>query len=77
MNIGSSRAEACLALLAAYAAFRNSVPAASWPGIALMVAVQQAVMLARAGARLALWGAFFDLEAELAVDPAAARSSNG
>jgi hypothetical protein len=34
-------------------------------------------MLARAGSRLALWGAYFELEAAAPVDPAAARSSNG
>ncbi len=45
--------------------------------IALMAAVQQAVMLARAAARLALWGVYFELEAADPVDPAAARSSNG
>lgn len=77
LGLWSVYALACLALLAAYAAFRSTAPASSWPGIALMVACQQAVMLARAGARLALWGAFFELDTAAAVDPAASRSSDG
>lgn len=77
LGLWSAYGLACLGLIAAYAAFRNAVPAASWPGIAVMLAVQQAVMLARALLRLALWGAFFELQASAPVDPAAARSSNG
>lgn len=43
-------------VLAAYLAFRSVVPAGTWAGIVLMVAAQQAFMLARAGLRVALFG---------------------
>jgi hypothetical protein len=42
-------------VLALYLGLRSLVPAASWPGIVLMIVVQQAVMLARAGLRVALF----------------------
>jgi hypothetical protein len=42
--------------LAVYLAFRSVVPAGTWAGIVLMVAAQQAFMLARAGLRVALFG---------------------
>jgi hypothetical protein len=40
---------------AVYVTFRNLVPASTWVGILLMVAAQQAVMLARAALRVALF----------------------
>ncbi len=46
-----------LLVLAAYLAFRSLVPADTWAGIVLMLAAQQVVMLARAGLRVALFGA--------------------
>src|SRR5262249_24092148 len=42
-------------VVALYVAFRNLVPARTWLGILLMLAAQQAVMLARAGLRIALF----------------------
>jgi hypothetical protein len=42
-------------VVAVYVAFRNLVPARTWAGILLMFVAQQAVMLARAGLRIALF----------------------
>jgi hypothetical protein len=42
-------------VLAVYVTFRNIVPASTWAGILLMLVAQQAVMLARAGLRVALF----------------------
>lgn len=44
-----------LGVLAAYLAYCNRFPATRWRLILAMVAVQQAVMLARAGLRVGLW----------------------
>jgi len=77
LGLWSTYGLACLALFAAYVVFRDFVPAGSWPGIALLAVVQQALMLARAGLRLVLWGSLFELQACVPVDSASARSSNG
>ncbi len=57
---------AILALLVAYGAYRNAVPAATWPLIALMALVQQAVMVSRAGLRVALLAGEMALVARIA-----------
>jgi hypothetical protein len=49
------------AVLALYFAVRAYVPAVTWPGIALMVVVQQAVVLVRAALRVGLFAAEVEL----------------
>jgi hypothetical protein len=65
-----------LLVAAAYLTLRNLVPASTWAGILLMFVAQQAVMLARAGLRIALFAgemALVDrlLPAARSLDPAA------
>jgi hypothetical protein len=56
-TLGLWTANSVLVLLvaAAYLTLRNLVPASTWAGILLMFVAQQAVMLARAGLRIALF----------------------
>ena len=58
------------AMVAAYVGLSNAQRADTWPGIALMVAGQQAVMLARAGLRVALFGSVIELVEERPGPPA-------
>ncbi len=58
-----------LFVLAAYLALRNVVPAGTWAGILFMLAAQQAVMLARAGLRIALFAGEIALLERLAPRP--------
>jgi hypothetical protein len=49
------------AVLALYLGLRQVLPAATWSGIAAMLLLQQAVMLARAGLRVALFAGEVEL----------------
>ena len=55
LGLWSGNALVLALVIAVYATFRNLVPATTWAGILLMLAAQQAVMLARAGLRVALF----------------------
>jgi hypothetical protein len=55
LGLWSGNALALAFVVGVYVAFRNLVPATTWAGIVLMLAAQQAVMLARAGLRIALF----------------------
>jgi hypothetical protein len=57
-------AAALAAVVAAYLGLAQAQRTDTWPGIALMVAGQQAVMLARAGLRVALFGSEIALVGE-------------
>jgi hypothetical protein len=58
-----------LLVVAFYLAFRHVVPASTWAGIVLMFVVQQVVMLARAGLRVALFAGEIALLDRLAPRP--------
>ncbi len=58
------------AVVGTYFAWSNAHRADTWLGIALLVAGQQAVMLARAGLRVALFGSVIELVEERTGQPA-------